>query len=262
MMNFLLKRNLCFLLVLFLFLGCSLKVKKKSPPPLEEIINKLFTRRDNFQDIRARVKITLSKEGRKQSFLANLIFDSANRYRIEGLGFLNLPFFFLVDNGRQICLYFLEEGKLYKGKSSEENLFHLSGIKLKSQDLIAFFTGNLPYDLISSSKRKVISEDGKKMVVEFRPSDDFFYKVWIDKNKGVIIKIELQRADQKLHLLATFKEYRIIEGFNWPKHIECNFSESQIKLKIKYKQIFLNSSITEDIFILKNLPANLQVIDL
>jgi len=249
-------RGIAFAYVLSLLFccACSLKYQQKiEPKPLPSVkktISHLLKKRDIFRDIRARATISVIRCKKKQTFSANIILDSSSRFRIEGLGFLNIPFFFLVADGKRIQYYVPEEQKIVKGGYSEDNLFQLTGIKSTVKNLITLFSGNLPYTL-SSSRLKFISSDGKQQLIELQSDQKELYRLWIDYQQRAMVKMEVYGADQKLFLEAFFDDYKTIADYSWPRKIECNFTSSQILLKIKYKQIFVNSGVTEKDFLLQ-----------
>jgi len=251
-------RWIAFAYVLSLFCcwgcGCRLKYQKKiDPKPLLSVkntVSQLLKKRDIFRDIRGRVAISVIRPGGKRTFSANVILDSYSRFRIEGLGFLNIPYFFLVADGKWIQFYVPDEHKILKGEYSEDNLFRLTGIKSTVENLVALFSGNLPYTL-SSPRLKFISSNGKQQVIELRSDQKELYRLWIDYQQRAMVKMEVYGADQKLLLQAWFDDYETIDDYTWPKKIECNFTSSQILLKIKYKQLFVNSGVTEKDFLLQ-----------
>jgi len=249
-------RGIAFAYVLSLVFccGCSLKYQKKiEPKPFpsaKKTVSHLLKKRDSFRDIRGRATISVIRRKKNQAFSANIILDSSSRFRIEGLGFLNTPFFFLVADGKCIQYYVPEEQKIVKGGYSEKNLFQLTGIKSTVQNLITLFSGNLPYTL-SASTLKVISSDDKQQLIELQSDQKEFYRLWVDYQQRTIVKMKIYDADQKLFLEAFFDDYETIADYPWPKKIECDFTSSQILLKIKYKQILVNSGVTEKDFLLQ-----------
>ena len=242
-----------YVLSLFFWYGCSLKSQKPGPKPLTSVkktVSQLLKKRDTFRDIRGRATISVIRKRKKHSFSANVILDSSSRLRIEGLGFLNVPYFFLVADGKLIQYYVPDEHKIVKGGYSEDTLFQLTGIKSTVENLIALFSGNLPYTL-SSPRLKFISSNGKQQVIELQSEKKELYRLWIDYQKRAMVKMKVYGADQKLLLEAWFDDYETIDDYTWPKKIECNFTSSQILFKIKYKQIVINSGVTEKDFLLQ-----------
>ena len=161
------------------FWGCGLKYQEKihSKPllSLNKTFSQLLERREALRDIRGRAAITVIREKKKHTFLANVVLDSSYRFRIEGLGFLNTPYFFLVADGKWIWLYVPDENKILRGIYSEDNLFRLTGIKSPLEDLIALIGGNLPYTL-SSSKLKIISLNVNQQLVELQSDQKKLYR--------------------------------------------------------------------------------------
>ena len=93
--------------------GCSLKYQKKIYRPslstVQKTLSQLLKKKEIFQDIRGRAVISVVHEGKKKTFSANVVLDSPSRFRIEGLGFLNTPYFFLVADGKWVWFYVPDE---------------------------------------------------------------------------------------------------------------------------------------------------------
>ena len=242
-----------YVLSLFFWCGCSLRYQKKiGPKPLPAVkktISQLLKKRDLFRDIRGRATITVIRQSKKQTFSANCILDSSSRFRIEGLGFLNIPYFFLVADGTWIQVYVPDEHKIVRGEYSEDTLLQLTGIKSTVENLIALFSGNLPYAL-SASRVELISSDTKQQLIELHSDQKELYRLWIDYQQRALVNMEVYDADQKLFLEALFDNYERVGNYLWPKKIVYNFTSSQIVLKIKYKQVFVNSGVTQKDFLL------------
>jgi len=235
--------------------GCSVKYHAVQPSfSAEKTLYRLLDRRAAFQDMRGRAAITIVNQGKKQSFSANLVFDSSHRIRIEGLSFADTPYFFLVADSNRICFYVPDQQRALAGKSSSDNLFRLTGIQLEPAALIDLCSGNLPSDVsLAALTRAPLHAFGESVEI---PSSDRqeWYRVWLDRKKGVMVRMEAYGADRKLFLTARFEDYQTIGGYNWPRRIECSFISSKILLKIKYKQFALNSKITDSSFQLQYPP--------
>ena len=236
------------------FWGCGLKYQKKTPPTSllsgKETISQLLKKRNFFHNSRSRAAITINRQGEKQTFGANIVLDTSSRFRIEGLGFLNTPFFFLIADGKWIWFYIPDEHKIVKGEYTHNALFRLTGIQSRVEDLIALFSGNLPYSL-SSAKLKNISVKNNQQIIELQSEQKELYRLWIHSKKRALIKLEVYGANRKPLLRASFKDYKTIDDYNWPYWIECNFLPSKILLRIKYKQIFVNPGVTKTDFLLQ-----------
>jgi len=238
--------------------GCASQYR--SPQPLlsaEKVLYRLLERRSAFQDMRGRAAITIVNQGKKQSFLANLVFDSLHRIRIEGLGFADTPYFFLVADSNRICFYVPDQQRVLAGKSSSENLFRLTGIQLEPDTLVNLFSGNLPSDVsgVSPAALTRASWDTKEQSIEFPSSDgQSWYRIWMDRGKNVMVRMEIYRLDKKVILAARFEDYQKTDGYDLPRRIECSFISSKIQLKVKYKQFALNSEITDSMFHLQYPP--------
>jgi hypothetical protein len=226
---------------------------KPEPSSFQQELSGLFERRVAFQDMRGRAAISISRRGKKQSFLANVIFDSSYRLRMEGLGLFNIPFFFLVADGKRILFYFPEEQRVLQGESSQKNLYRMTGIRAGVEDLIALFSGNLPPDLSSPSKLNIKPVDLHQGLIELRSEQKEVYRLWIIH--GLIAKMEIYGADGDLQVKARFDNYEAIDDYQWPRWIECNDVASETQLTIKYKKIFLNSGIARGAFFLDYPPT-------
>lgn len=251
MIYFFKRRQGWLFVVLVLFCGCSLKYQRQIPPhqlPLspEKTLDQMLERRDAFQDVRGKAAITITQQGKKQRFLANLVFDSSYRFRMEGLGFGDTPYFFLVaDDNDQLWFYVPDQKKIWRGKASAENLFQLTGILLEPETLVGLLSGNLPAGLPAESD---VSFSAREGFIQFPFGRQGWYRLWMDTDRGVMVKVHIYGADKKLCLIVRFDDYEKAGSYEWPRQIECDFVSSKVQLKVKYKRLFLNSGVTESSF--------------
>ena len=87
-------------------------------------------------------------------------------------------------------------------------------------------------------------------MIELQSDQKERYRLWIDYPQRVLVKMEVYGTDQKLFLEASFADYEVIGDYPWPKKIQCHFTSPQILFTITYKQIFINSGVTEKDFLL------------
>ena len=242
----------------FLLCGCGgLKYTKRVQPPIsvERVLAQLVEHRRGFEDLRARVSVSISREGKRQSFSANLLFDSSGRIRIEGVGFADIPYFFLAADPNRICLYEPAQQRLICGESSSQNLERLVGLELQPESAVAIFSGNLPASVSFPPLRGVFFRADQDGSVEFfSDSDQTWYRLWVDRQKGVMVRMETKSADKKPLLTVRFEDYQMVDGYYWPRQIECSLP-SRVDLKIRYKQFSLNSGISDHAFHLPYPPG-------
>ena len=125
---------------------------------------------------------------RERSKVFRLILFSILRieFRIEGLGFVDTPYFFLVADSNRICFYAPDQQRVLAGKSSSDNLFRLTGIQLEPDTLVNLCSGNLPSDVseVSPAALTRASWDTKEQSIEFPSSDgQAWYRIWMDQGK-------------------------------------------------------------------------------
>ncbi|MEW5800875.1 MAG: DUF4292 domain-containing protein [bacterium] len=239
--------------------GCASRYRPLKQPSLsfETSLNRLLERRLAFQDVRGKVSISIVHQEKRQSFSAYLVFDSQNRIRIEGLGFADTPYFFLIADSDRIRLYAPDQKKVLCGEASGDTLFRLTGIQLEPAVLVNLFSGNLPSGVSSMALRHA-SFNTREEFVEIPSSDgEERYRIWMDQKTGLMLRMEVYRQGKEPFLSARFEDYRTIDGYSWPGRIDCSFLPSRIQLKVKYKQLALNSGITESIFHLQYPPGTM-----
>ena len=130
--------------------------------------------------------------------------------------------------------------------------------------LVNLFSANLPPGVSEASPAALKSaslnacEKAYEESVEISSSDhQEWYRVWIDREKGVMLRMEAYGQDGKLFLTARFEDYQPANGYNWPRRIECSFIPQMIQLKVKYKQFSLNTGTVESIFRLQYPPGTM-----
>ncbi|MEW6381147.1 MAG: DUF4292 domain-containing protein [bacterium] len=230
--------------------GCAGKYRQPGGTllPVEKSLHQLLERRSAFQDFRGRASVSITREGKKQSFSANLVFDASHRTRIEGLGFADTPYFFLVADSNRICFYAPDQQRVLCGESSGRNLYRLTGICLQPESLVELFSGNLPADVsLKTLKRGSLSGEGENIEF-FSRQNQAWYRIQVDRERGVMVRMETLDADREPLFTVLFDDYQTVEGYTWPRRIECSFIPSKVHLKIRYKQFSLNSGITDSAY--------------
>ena len=140
----------------------------------------------------------------------------------------------------------------YSGLYARECHFSgdVNGILFASDDFIDGVVFSL-YNVVGDENvvsSFYVEEEG---FIEFPSGRQGRCRVWMDTDRGVIVKMHIYGADKKLCLIAWFDDYEKAQGYEWPGQIECDFVSSKVRLKVKYKRFFLNSGVSESYFRLR-----------
>lgn len=260
------------LAVLLLFLwglaGCRPGMLYPSLPPIEHgepvsdtifLITALEKRLDEFEDLRALVRVSLGRGGEKVRLKEVLLLHREPRIRIEALGLLGQPFLFLTSDGTHLAVYAANERRYYRGTLTPESFERLLGLSLQLPQLAAILSGNLPYPIGGSSPTVWYHEGAGVYAVSAVPTGGRHRQVaWIDAETLVPTRCVLMDGTTVV-LDVMYGDHTAIDGYLFPRHLMIGEPAADTVVVATYEHVSLNSGLVAADFDLP-VPEGVEVI--
>lgn len=195
-----------------------------------------------FKSLKGRAWINVVSTRENLSSQCLVFLYKPDKFRLEILNAMKLPYFLFVTDGKEWCYYSSGEDRYHRGKNDEKPV--LIGIKL--EDVLAilsgeFFFQNSKFEMvncISSSKYTLITfskEDGRMTI-------------WFDFEVEQIVKVEFNNLLDELKWRVNFKNFQKIEDFFIPQKIEIYLPKESTWIKINYEEMYINQLIDSQLF--------------
>jgi len=203
------KKYSVFILVFLaiLILGCTqVQLSEKSPQSVaqsmtvEEVIEKMKERYNNFQDLQGIVNMSMKVENTTMYEVGRFIVKKPDKFRVESKELL------YISNGKVIWLY--------NKVTNEYTVANISNID-KPETLISKIGYGFLFDVFNNSKKKLLSvgkfKDKECYLIVVPPTNENPRKiqVWVDKQELYPLKVEISGNQT---IVITYEDVKFNSG--------------------------------------------------
>jgi outer membrane lipoprotein-sorting protein len=247
-------RLFIFVFVGLMFLACFPSRKLAPPKEItpELVLEKASRYERNLLTFAGRVNVQFKN---KQKFSTDLeiFYKAPDTFALYFESYFGINILTMVLRNDSLLYYLPKENKYYY--DSFENFVKRKEWKWEADliellDFIVFKNGlgngNLVF--LSSDKSNFVfrlkNEDGQK---------DF----WLEQKKFLLKKVEWKRKENDETFFIDYQRYKKFDGIFYPKEMEVKSSPSREILRMKFKEVKVNTVLPEEKFNLKT-PENAQ----
>lgn len=174
-----------------LLAGCaSLPAPPSEPlaPEVYRLLDAMGRRWRQFEDLRARVEITLRRGDRARHFTGVLLLKSPDSLRLEALSPWGQPFLLLTATAESFTLYRVLENRAVVGSASARATERWLGFALEPADVVGILSGHvLP---MKQPKRGTLRPaDGLGPSLELTGAE-VIQRIWLDPETLVVRQVE------------------------------------------------------------------------
>ncbi len=247
------KRTLCLLLPVLLCACATVPVLPPETPSAESILQRLNDRQQALRGLKGLAQVKVSLAQRNFSTHELFLVHRPASLRMELLGPLGTPQFYLITDGRDLKIYNPGENRYYYGQATANHLFAalpFVPLPLTPEEAVALLLGGLP---LKNWENVSIGRDQRESLWILHlssASSGESQRLWIHPQSFQIMRADLNRPGLSAHL--TFSDFREIEGFSFPQRIQFAAAEPQVQILIAYEEPELNPPWEEQMF---QLPA-------
>lgn len=148
------------------------------------------------------------------------------------------------SDGSRLWLFLPARDKLYAGRASRSNLRRLLPFNWEVRDAVSVIAGAPPV------------ESGAEFVQVGHRRDNHFVvrdgdlHVWTEGRSGLPAKCARYRdGGATLEYLATFGEYRLVDGIDVPHRIEAMIPERGARIVVVYREVALGAPVDRQVFL-------------
>ena len=256
------KRTLCLFLLLLLCACATLPVLPPETPSAESLLQQINARWQALQGLKGLAQVRVSLPQKNFSTHEVFLVHRPAFLRMELLGPLGTPQFYLVTDGRDLKVYNPGENRYYHGQATADHLFAalpFIPLPLKPEEAVALLLGGLP---VSNWETVSIGRDQQepRWILDLTSASlGESQRLWIHPQSFQILRAELHRPGLSAHL--TFSDFREIKGVLFPQRIQFTATEPQVQISIAYEEPELNPPWEEQMFQLP-VPRGATVIPL
>lgn len=218
-----------------------------------ELVQALAERGRELRSLRSLATVAYwSWEGRG-SFQQVVVVDRPDRLRLETLSQLGAIVIVTVSGG-EVAGFHPQEGFLYRGRSSKENLVRYTRIPLALAEVTSLLMGLPPVALLEPW-------EGEGNVVSWKREGALREAVLFDPELGVPVRWERFDANGEIELRAAFADFSKIASSLFPLKISFEVPGQQIRLEVRYQEPELNAALPHALFI-QEIPGQVREVPL
>lgn len=250
------------ILIISIFLtGCSAvriqPVKPENPLEAGLLLNELKKTNSALKNFKSSGHIDIKNDDEMINARTVMCVKPPCSFRLEALSPAGQPSFRMSGDRESIYIQPEPDSQIYKKDAQGATLEKLAGIEIQINDLVSLLCGRPPEtpegsiaDLKTDPKDKRL-----RTLVIYDMTGIVIQNISLDENNR-LTGIEVLDSSGKPVYSAEFSEKKEMAGFVFPGKIFVKAGQKQLKLALR--QIWPNTEINEDLFVLTSQPAGVK----
>jgi outer membrane lipoprotein-sorting protein len=221
-------------------------------PSAAQLETTLALRRDGVRSLRALAHLRFRDGDDSNSSREAIIVARPDRLRVEVLSLFGSVFVLTADGGT-LTAYARQEGTVYQGQTSPENLWRYARIGLPVTDLVDLLLGTPPAR--SDRHAQVAFEPSSGWIRLRQDIDDRSQVVWFSEAELPVAAEERRDNDAPLWH-ATFGDYEDHGGLAIATRIGVDMPAARRSVEVAFDDIDLNPTLDHSIFAFQTPPGS------
>jgi len=250
------------LLIIIVFIwsgliGCATTLFREKYGPFVEkdsaqIREQLKLRTLKLETISGLAKITIKGPHDTRNITEIILIDKNGNMRFESLNPFGQPSVFIVRNESQVIMYDSIKNRYIKGGNDLNVLSISTGINMSMDDIRRV----IAQDFFSSPDYSMgpLTHNREKGESGFTISDTMGRKEVIIDNRYLPLSVYVYKKNGVIAYNVSYDSYRPVGEALFPTVMNVEFPRQNIRVTIKFEEIFLNEKIGKDKFIFR-IPA-------
>ncbi len=212
------------------------------------MIDGLRQRNEKLATFKGTGKITIY-EKKKKGVITRVAWIGAvpERLRILVRNITGQPLINFAFDGKWLYLFLHHQEKYYKKQSKNLNLERFISIPVKIIDMVTVLSGRIP--VIGYNTAQLFRYEKNGYVLILAKNDGTARKIYLDKAKKYVRKIELFNGFGSLVYRVIFKKFKNIDGYQIPFYM--NFSDDKGSgFKLDIDRYWANVPVLSSMFVL------------
>ncbi len=239
--------------VLLLCLVCAscatLPVLPPESPSAKDLLQQINARTASIRGFKGLARIQVVTSDKHFGSHEVLLAQRPAFLRMEILGPLGTPQFFLVTDGRELKVYNPAENRFYAGPASAEHLSQMipfMPLALTPDEVVSFLLGGVPTKDWTSVSVGRDEKDALWVMDLSSPSLNERQRLWIEPRSFSVVRAEFHRP--RLSAVLAFSDFQKVNGISFPQKIQFTSAEPKVQISINYGDMDLNPSLPADNF--------------
>ncbi len=221
-------------------------------PAAPDLEAALRARRDAIRSLRAMARLRYQSPEDSNTSREAIVVARPDRLRVEVLALFGSVFVLTADNGK-FTAYARQEGTVYHGSASPQNLWRYARLGLPVSDLVAIVLGTPPPRRGQRSQVDFDADTGRIRL--WQQQDEGAQMVWFS-DSGLPVAAEQRGDDGQAQWRATFSDYEAHDGVPVATRIGIEWPPGQRSIVIALQDIDVNPTLDNSIFALHAPPGS------
>ncbi|UCG14526.1 MAG: DUF4292 domain-containing protein [Deltaproteobacteria bacterium] len=244
---------------IFLFLpACAKKPSALEPAdlPASVVVERLEQKRSLLSTFRAVANLKLDSGTHRWSGKAFLLSQIPHSLRLEVLGVLGQPRFYVVSDGSRFLTWEPGRKRAYQGLALDNTLSSIVGLPLKDREALLLLIGIIPPWNYQEARLFRETDTGTFVLLLEDGAAELEHRVWLDAGALAVTKVErLQRNRRQLQV--RFADFFAIQDSLYPKSVDIE--SDGFRLRLHYRQVGVNQPLDPAVFRLV-LPEGVEIV--
>jgi len=226
-------------------MGCSgvqVSQNRDVPASRVDLAKALEARRLAIQTLWARASVQRTKLNRRRRIVVKIWVQRPDHIRMEATGPLNQAIGVLVAHDGFFQMLSAEEGVLYEGPATSNNMARLFGLAVQPPQIIDILLAQAP------SPKGEVSRDSNGLFRYRERLGSNLIEVWLDPKNMCMKKAMFLDFESKPFYEAEVTSFYSVQGRNIPKRLSCRAFQDDDVVKIKVRKAKLNMSFPPGTF--------------
>jgi outer membrane lipoprotein-sorting protein len=250
------------LLSLVVLLGCAPKriiTRPPFTPSSQYLIEAIDERDEDIQSLKGRAKITYVNGNKKQSAKLVIVGLKPGYLRFDILDFWGRPALSFTTDGTDASVLSYRENRLYKGDLATHALSPCWPSSLSIRNILSVISGNAPLIDYGQDEVEYLPEKNLYLIQLISRDSTRKQKIWLEVADLSCIRSEILDLGDGLAFRAEFDKFREIGRLRTPFLVKSYLAKEKAEFTLEFKDLVLNSPITEADFDLE-VPEGVETV--
>ncbi len=220
---------------------------RETPAP-EFLLKELDRQMQAVQGLKGQAWVKVSSPEKNFNTQNVLFVRRPSFLRVETLGFLSTPQFYLVTNGRDLDGYSPATNRYYRGPATAANLAMFLPGDLTPEEIAALLLGGLTTRDWEEASVRRNGEEGLWVLELNGKLKKEKQILWVDPHSFHILRGEVHRRGFIWQI--TFGDFKPLQDFSFPRRIQLASVQPPVQVTVEYEDVVLNPPWQTEDFLL------------
>jgi outer membrane lipoprotein-sorting protein len=259
--------------LLALLLGLAACAPHRRPPEAgdgapprrsaQELLAPFGQRWQGIAALRALARLAVTSAQGRYTTRQTLLWQRPSLLRLDAVSVLGQPAMSLVADAQQIAIYYPQQGVLYQGPATADNLARFTGLPLEVEQIAQLLAGDVrPASPPGQTRIHLQVDDGAYLLRFVDRAGRLLQDVWLDPEQGWPRRVVRYTASAVPAVDVAYADFRrLTEAFWFPFQATIWLPRAEAELRLQFLAVDLNPALTEAVFELAP-PRGVRVIPL